>query len=232
MSKLLSIPNYAVLVNRTFGYLDDFLTDLDTTVWTTTATDSGTATIGDSAGGVMVLAPSDGTVADNDEIYVKTANEVFLFANDKPLICEARIQFAEANTDDANVAFGVMSGVAANSILDNGAGPAASYSGALFFKVDGSTVWECENSVAGVQKTTATTVTAGGASYQTLRVDVRPQATGFFDVVFFIDGVEVAKHKDQALGSPTEMNLFVGAKNGGANNESISVDYMWAYQLR
>lgn len=232
MSKLLTLPQAAVLLNRVTGIHDDFIADPDTTLWTVTATDSGSAAVGDAARGVLAIVPSDGTVGDNDETYVKSANEVFLFANDKPIVLEARVQFTEANTDDANVCVGLMNAVAANSILDNGGGPAASYSGAVFFKVDGSTVWQCENSVGATQKTTTTTTTAGGASYQVLRIEIRPQAAGFYDVVFFVDDVEVAKHSDQALGSPTEMNLFAGVKNGDTNLETLNVDYLSCYQLR
>jgi hypothetical protein len=233
MTKVVSLPDEALLLPRMFGIMDDFTTDLDSTKWTTTASNSGTIVVGDSVGGVATLNPSDETVANNDETYLLSANESFKFANDKPIWAEARIQFTEGATDDVNIAFGLMNAVAANSILDDGGGPAASYSGAVFYKVDGGTVWNCENSVGATQKTTATTTTAGGASYQTLRIEVRPQAAGFFDVIFLVDGVEVAKHKDQALGSPTEMNLFVGIKNGADTTaEALLVDYICAYQLR
>lgn len=232
MSKLVTLPDDFRLMGRVFGLEDDFLVDLDTTKWTTTATDSGAITVGDTVGGRASMACSDGTVADNDEIYLLSANEVFLFANDKPVVFEARIQFTEANTDDANVAVGLMNAVAANAIVDDGAGMKASYSGAVIYKVDGGTKWVCQNSVGTDRTTTTTTVTAGGSAFQTLRIEVRPQASGFYDVVFIIDGVEAAKHKDCALGSPTEMNVFAGAKNGGANLETLVVDYIAAYQLR
>lgn len=232
MSKLIRQPEGARLLNQVFGIEDDFLVDLDTTKWTTTASDSGAITVGDTVGGRASMAPSDGTVADNDEIYLLSANENFLFANKKAIWFEARIQFTEANTDDANIAVGLMNAVAANAILDDGAGPKASYSGAVIYKVDGETVWRCQNSVGTSRTTTVTTTTAGGSSFQTLQIEVRPQGTGFYDVVFWIDGVEVAKHKDQALGSPTEMQVFAGVKNGGANLETLVVDYIAAYQLR
>lgn len=232
MSKLIRQPEGARLLNQVFGIEDDFLVDLDTTKWTTTASDSGAITVGDTVGGRASMAPSDGTVADNDEIYLLSANENFLFANKKAIWFEARIQFTEANTDDANIAVGLMNAVAANAILDDGAGPKASYSGMVFYKVDGGTKWIAQNSVGTDRTTTTTTVTAGGSSFQVLQMEFRPQGTGFYDVVFWIDGVEVAKHKDCALGSPTEMNLFVGAKNGGANLETLVVDYIAAYQLR
>lgn len=220
------------------GFSDDFT--YESGRWTTVATDSGTTTISAQRDGVIALAPSDGTVADNDEVYLHTA-EIFLFEAGKPILVEARLQFSEANTDDANVLFGLMDAVAANSILDDGGGPKASYSGAVFFKVDGGTTWSVENSIAGTQKTTnldgdqpiaGSAQTAGGASFQRLRIESRPITSTKHDVLFWIDGVLVAKHKDQPLASATEMSVVVGAKNGGANNESIVVDQIFAYALR
>lgn len=231
--KITQVPDHLEKAAKGFEVFDDFVRDADTGRWTLTATDSGTATYNDGAGGTVTLAPSDGTVADNDEIYLLSVNEVFKFAANKPVYCEAYIQFTEANTDDANICFGLKDAVAANTILDDGAGPAASYSGMVMFKVDGSTVWQCENSISTTQKTTTTTTTAGGASYQKLRIESRPlTGTTLHDVVFFVDDVEVAKHKDQSLASATEMMLFIGAKNGSANNESLVVDYLWAWQAR
>lgn len=234
--KILSVPDELQLMKRTHSIADDFTRDADTARWTLTATDSGTATYNDAAGGTVTLAPSDGTVADNDEIYLLSVNESLKFAAGKPLVAEARIQFTEANTDDANIMFGVADAVGANTIVDDGAGPKASYSGAVIFKVDGGTYWQAEMSVGTTQDTpsiaASNQITAGGASYQVLRVEVRPQTSGKADAVFFVDDVEFAKVKDFDISSATDMHVFVGAKNGGANNESLVVDYIWAAQTR
>lgn len=233
--KLLELPD-ALKNRRVFGFFDDFEWYVTAHRFTTVATDSGTATVGDEAGGVLTLAPSDGTVADNDEVYLKTTNEVFLFAADRPAVFETAVKWTEANTDDANVIAGFMSAVGANSLLDDAGGPAASYSGAVFFKTDGGTTWNFETSLAGAQTTTALQNLAGGASWQTLRIEVR-ESGSVLELVSIIDGKQCldasgrpVKHTI-ALGSPTEMNAVVGAKNGGANNESIKVDYIAAYQL-
>lgn len=235
--KLLELAD-PLKLRREFGLFDDFLWYVTAHLWTLVATDSGTAAVGDAAGGVVTLNPSDGSVADNDEVYLKSTAEVFLFAADKPLVFEARLKWTEANTDDANVIAGVMSAVGANSLLDNGAGPAASYSGAVFFKVDGGTGWNFETSLGGTQTTTALhSDHAPAAAYQTLRIEAREQG-GVIEIVPFIDGKQCldtngrpVKHTI-ALGSPTEMNAVVGAKNGDTNQESILVDYVAAYQLR
>jgi hypothetical protein len=235
------LPELLRLRNQ-FTTQDDFLRDVDSADWVTTLTDTGTASVGDAAGGILALVPSDGTVADNDEAYVESANETFRFVADKPLLFEARVQFTEANTDDANILVGLMDAVAADALVDNGGGPKASYSGATFFKVDGGTVWQCETSVTTTQTTTELTaanvnnlakraVTAGGAAYQTLRIEYMPYSATNAYVSFFVDGVAVAQH-DYIFTSATEMQIALGVKNGGANLETLNVDYVVCTQER
>lgn len=225
-----------------FTIQDDFLRDVDAADWVTTLTDSGTASVGDAVGGVIALVPSDGTVADNDEAYIESANEVFKFAADKPLLFEARVQYAEAATNAANVLVGLLDAVGANSLVDNGGGPPSSYSGAVFFKVDGGTRWQVETSNGTTQTTddlsstnvnnlSKKTQTAGGASYQTLRIEFMPYSSTNAYVSFFIDGVQVAQH-DYVFTSATEMQIGIGVKNGGANNETLNVDYVVCTQER
>jgi hypothetical protein len=236
MPQLLEVP--AVLKTRnTFGVFDDFDHYVTADTFSTVATDSGTVTVSDTAGGVVTLDPSDGTVADNDETYLKGTKEIFLFANDKPLVFESRVKFTEANTDDANILAGLMDAVAANSLVDDGAGPPASYSGMNFHKVDGQSKWIVETSIGASQTTSVTTTTAGGA-YQTLRIEFKPITTTEADVTFFVDGVPVqdttgrdVKHRVTYTGA-TEMQVALGVKNGGANRETLLVDYVAAFQKR
>ena len=233
----------ALLLRRNqFTVESDFCDDLDTSVWVSTLTDSGTASVGDAVGGILAIVPSDGTVADNDEAYVESANETFRFAADKPLLFEARVQFTEANTDDANILVGLMDAVGANSLVDDGAGPKSSYSGAVFFKVDGGTRWQVETSNSTTQTTddlvasnannlSRKSQTAGGSAYQVLRIEYMPYSSTNAYVTFFIDGVNVCQH-DYIFTSATEMQIALGVKNGGANLETLNVDYVSCTQLR
>lgn len=223
------------------GLTDDFYAYSSGQLWTSVLTDSGSAAAGDAAGGVLDLIPSDGTVADNDEAYVKTTKEVFKIANQKTIIGEARVAWTEANTDDANVLVGFLDAIAANSLQDNGAGPPASYSGAVFFKADGDTVWSVEVSDGATQWTAQLTAansldgvakTCGAGTFQELRIEIVPYSSTKADVSFWIDGVLVYKKKDATYASATEMNFGFGVKNGGANNEDLKVDYADAWQLR
>lgn len=202
------------------------------------APDNGTVTVNDAANGILTITPSDSTAADNDEIYVYRAIEEFLFASDKPFIFYTRMKYSEANTDDANVIAGLVSGVAVNTLLDDGGGPPASYSGAVFFKADGSTVFSFETSLAGTQTTTVLQDAGGSASYREFQIEFRPLTSTLAEVIPFIDGVQCldtnglpVKHTLTFTGA-TEMAAVLGIKNGFTNAETLYVDYVQARQLR
>lgn len=229
------------------GFFEDFDHFVTADRWTVVATDSGTAVVQDEAGGVINLAASDGTEGDNDEIYLHTTKEIFKIESGRPILIEARVKFTEANTDDANIMFGLMNGIAANALVDNGAGPKADYSGAVFFKADGDTVWSVENSDSTTQKTTqldgshvsvigsnfaSEAQTAGGGVWETLRIEVRPTDAGKANFIFWKDGAPVAKHTDQVFTNATEAAVVLGVKNGGTNVETLAVDYVSAWQKR
>lgn len=201
--------------------------------WEVTATDSGTTAIADEAGSALTIQPSDGTVADNDEIYVASRSEAFKFLDDKPLYLKARVKLTEANTDDANMVIGFMDAVAANSIVDDGAGPKASYSGAVFYKVDGSNALAAEVSIGSTQTAvslTATTVTSG--TYFVYEIEVIPTAANTATINFYVDGTLIGTASSFDYTSATDMQAVIGLKNGGANNEQIDIDYILVSQVR
>lgn len=221
-----------------FGVFDDFLADQSDTFFIDTIADSGSVTVGDAVGGIIALVPSDGTVADNDEAYLRSANEIFKFAAGKPALAVASLKFTEANTDDANVMFGFMDAVGADSILDNGAGPKASFDGAVIYKVDGETTWRVQTSRGTTKTTTQTNHTAGGSSYQELSIEVIDFDPLNCEVVFRLNGNIMVDTNNRpivhrmAYASNTEMNVFVGVKNGDTNLETLNVDYLGAWQVR
>lgn len=225
----------------THGFFEDFYEFVTADFWTKTVTDVaggvGIVTT-DGAGGILTVGTEDAT--DNDEVLLESTREAFLFAASKPLHFAARIQYAEANTDDANVFVGLMDAAGADAMLDNGAGPKASYTGIGFFKVDGGTTWQTEVSIAGTQTTTDLTAlnsldgiakTAGGASYTVLEFTFKPFSSTQAYVDFFIDGVHV-QHLLWTYTSATEVQVAVVLKNGGANAEVMLVDWISCYQKR
>jgi hypothetical protein len=223
---------------------DDFYWYITAHGWTTVATDSGTIAHGDVANGVVQLLPSDGTVSNNDEAYLKSTCEVFKFATNRAIYGECRLQFTEGATDDVNVAFGFKDAWAANSIVDDGAGMATSFSGAIIYKVDGGTVWKCVTSNSTTQTISTSTTTAGGSSYQTLAIKCVEVDGTNMEVTFFVDGQPLMlapvsgqsprpiKHT-VAIASATEMMVGAGIKNGADTTvEALNIDYIIATQTR
>jgi len=231
-------------------FADDFVDDIDSTRYTITATDSGTGAVAGAHGGVLPLVASDGTVADNDETYVESVNEFISFVANQPWHFWARIQFTEANVDDANIAIGLGNAPGANSILDDGGGIATGMtSNAVLFKTDGSNKWKC--TAGGSAATQAANVktshkdaspgVAGVAGpWQWVEIIWTPLTTTTGKVTFRVDG-EILR--DSSLphepiieipvtitGSAT-MALWAGVKNGGANLETLNID-CWGIQGR
>lgn len=218
-------------------YFNDFFTEIDTTnEFTATLTDTGTAVVGNGVGGIVAITPSDGTVADNDEAYLGLRNLVFTPAAGKTAVVAVRMQYTEGNTDDANVAVGFCSTVAANTLIDDGGGPVASGTHFCFFKVDGGTVWKCESRNQTAVTTSTTTVTAGGAAYSTFEVILSEITTTTMVVSFRINGDVVV---DATTGFPIVHRVlyasadpvtpFVALKNGAATTvETLNVDYLYA----
>ena len=217
-----------------FQIFSDFPYFVSGEAFTAVLTDSGTASVSDGRGGLLDLVPSDGTVADNDEAYLKSTAEIFLFADGNPLYFCSELGWLEANTDDASVFAGFMSAIAANSIVDTTGLPAANFSGAIFFKVDGGATWRAMVSIGTTQtEVTLTNIPAppGDGERQKLEIAVVPTSSTAATAYFYIDGVLVGSQSFTYTGA-TEMNVGAGIKNGSANNESLEIDYILASQVR
>ena len=236
---ILDLPQSVQDLRHRFAIEDDFTGGLlDAVKWTDTSPDSGATVAGsDAAGGAAVLTTG---ATDNNEAYLLSRQEVFLFAANKPLKVACRLKFTEAQTDDANVAFGLANAVGANTIVDDGAGLKTNFSGVAIFKVDGGTRWKVMSSLATTQEIVDLTAslsydklakTAGGGVYQILEIDWQPISGTVGEARFFIDGVHVYT-LSFTFTSATEMNLFVGVKAGGANSEVVTVDYLYGVQQR
>ena len=218
----------------------DFDRDQADTEWVDTITDTGTVLMGDATDGTAVLTPSDGTVADNDEAYLATPNEGFIFAAGRPIYGRARIKFTEVAAGVANVAFGFQNAVGANSILDDGAGLKVSGSTLGIYKVDGESVWRCVSSCNGTSTVTASSKAAVAATWY--KLEIFCYDTGLstkMGVVYKVDGEylkdsngNVIRH-EVAVASATEMSVFFGIKLGAAtNNDTLIVDNVYVSQKR
>lgn len=221
----------------TFGIFSDFYNfATGTDGWTSLVVDGGTSVaVNDAVGGRVTLTTG---ATDNNEASLRSTTEIFLVAAGKPLFCEGRIQYTEANTDDANVFFGFMSALAANSLIDDGGGPRASGSIAGIYKLDGGTVWRCVTRDNDGEEVTASVTTAGGASFQTLRVEIVDSRSAYATVAFYVDDTTLKDSNGKdithtfTVASATEMNFGLYVKAGSANSETPIADYLGAWQLR
>lgn len=225
------VPDLAALNPATaIIYFDDFFTYDDTATVGAYAEVGEASTVApvDAVGGELSIASG---AVDNDEKYVSSLHEIFKFAASKPLYFQCRVKLTEAATDDSNIIIGVSDTVGADFLLDNGAGPAASYDGAVFFKVDGGTVWQFETSNAGTQKTTSNAGAFTSATYIELGFIFDPADGTTGTVTPYIDGVK-GTALDITLSGLEEMAVVAGVKAGGANAETLLVDYIKVTQIR
>lgn len=242
---MLLLPNTDLERNRG---VDGFFADFDHLVtldrWTTIVADGGTVTVPDGAPSHLLLNPTD--TVDEEEVYVHTSAPMFKMADNLPIVVECRLQYAEANTSAANIIFGIKNAVAADALQSASGGPAANYNGACFFKVDGETLWRVESSITTTQTTSETKYTAGGTSYQTLRIEINNVSATKMRVQFFIDTAGGQNFEqcrvtgktnalidhEITLGTALDMDVFVGVKQGSTTVENLLVDYIGAHQKR
>lgn len=235
---LLLLPPSDKVAMQTSGYMDDLEGYVTGDRFTALAADAGSSVARtDAANGVVALT-TGGT--DNNEAAIRTSQEVFLFAADKPIYCVGRFQYAEAATNAANVAFGLADAVGANLLLDDGAGPKASYSGALLYKVDGETTWRFQTSIGSTKTTTVLSAantltkkdyTAGGSGYVVAEIEFSPITATVADISLKINGEHVVKHAI-TFTSATEMHQAAYVKAGSANSQVLNVDLLGCRQSR
>jgi hypothetical protein len=224
----------------TFYIADDFWMDQTDLTAVDTITDTGTALCGDEANGVITLTPSDGTVADNDECYICSPNENFIFAAGRPLHGLCRLKFTEVTATIANVAFGFMNAAVANSIIDDGGGVKVSGSTLAVYKVDGGAVWRVASAVNGVSVVSVSTEAAVAATWYKVNIDCEDAGDGVNMRATFRVNDRILRDSEGRVirhtipvASATEMNLFAGIKLGAiTNNDTLKVDYWYADQLR
>lgn len=240
MGKALLIPAALNELPHVFQVYSDFTEDQTDLFWIDTVTNSGSVAMGDAVGGQAVLTPSDCSVVDNDEVYLACPNEIFLVANGKPLYGEARIKFSEVSATKLNYAFMFQNAVAADSILDDGAGLKVTGSTLGIYKVDGEAVLRVVSSINGTATVTVTTFTPTAGTYYTYGIEVQDGPTSTVArVIFTVNGQRLKDSNgidivhEIAYASATEMQVAIGGKLGAStNNDTVTADYIFACQQR
>ncbi len=211
-------------------WIDHFNNYTSTDFWTTVTPDGGTATVSDAANGILTLAPNGGTPADNDEIYVRSTTELFLFADTRIIYGAWKFKWPQANTDQAQNACGFMNAVAANSIVDD-AGLRTNFVGAAFYTKPGNTNIWIAMSDGTTQTLKETGTVAANSAWQIAEMILECKGTNLFGK-FLIDGKLVKDTNGYDVGSQvttfagaTEMHAFMGCKKGSATAETATYDF-------
>jgi hypothetical protein len=218
---------------------NDFLDDQSDIVAVDTITDSGTAAVGDAVNGVMVLTPSDGTVADNDECYIATPNELYKFGTNREIYGKFKFQYSAVVAADPNVAVGFMNAPATSAISDNG-GVKTSGSTLAVEKKDGETAFRATSACNGTAVTTLSTKAIAAATDYVVEIECKDWDGTSMQVLFLVDGEYLRDTTNNlpirhtvAIASATEMAMFAGIKLGAAtNNDTLSLDYWYGAQTR
>ncbi len=239
--KNLQLPDNVLLLPLSCGVHDDFRTYVDGGEWTKLAADSGASVAaGDTEDGVLALTTG---ATDNNEAAVSTTKKIFLVGTDKPHVMDAFLKISEANVDDANIFVGFSSVIGANQMVDDGAGPATTMSGAGFYAVDSPSGTKCWSVIVSNGSTQSTWVLNKAtalnkidntitATNQLLGIEILPKTSTVADILFKINGKCVFKVTDWSYASIAAMYAGAYVKAGGAHSEVLNVDYISAYKVR
>jgi hypothetical protein len=127
------------LVNRRQTWLwDDFLFYLDTYAWTKGGSGNATNVPTGLPNGILQVKTNTSA---NGEAWVSATNLAWQFAAGKPLIYEARINYQEANVNQAGIFMGFSSAFATGLLQNTTLVPATSFYGAGIYKQAGDTTW-------------------------------------------------------------------------------------------
>lgn len=223
----------------------DFAEDQLDAVAVDTAPDGGAVEIGDEVNGVVTFTPSDGTVADNDEAYLATPNEIFRFGTNREIFGRFKFRFTEVAANRVNVAVGFQNAVGANSILDDGAGLKTSGSCLGIYKADGSdSLLRVVSACNGAAAVTVTNYAVAAATDYVAEIHCKDWDGVSMQVTYKFgtpaNGLEFLKDANYTvvrhtvpIANSTEMQMFAGVKLGAAgNNDTLKLDYWYAAQTR
>lgn len=230
---------------RQNDFFDDFHALDVTSVWTDTSGDTGAAPSLVVDGTATAVSITTGATQ-NNEAYLNTKAFWDVLAN-RPLVFEGRLQYAEADTDKAAITFGLMSGWAANHLVDTTGALVASFSGCVFHKLSGATKWRVTSSVGSTRYgNNETTITAGGSAFASFRIEVSPVSSTEAQVVYLIDtagGNDFHVVRDSTTNLPIVHTITytsfapaaagIGVKaTGSTGTETVVVDLVRVSQVK
>lgn len=236
-SKILRVPDVLTCAREQTTLFDHFTSYTDAGQWTKAVAGTGTVTHeGDAGRSCMKLF----CTAANDAAVLPTTDEIFKFIASKAMAFETRVIFTDVNTDDGHVFFGCANAMAATTLADT-TGAITATDAIGIYKLPDTTKWafhtEINTSITGMGSATTgttSTTTAGGSSFQTLRIEVIPRSSTVFECRPYVDGVQLIDTASGkpimhtvTLGTATDMDFGILTKSNHANDFSLYCDYLY-----
>ncbi len=240
---LASVAALGMDMQDVFIYEDEFFDYYDTTpaaVGYAEAGDTPNMIGTDAAGGILSI---EATSTTDDDAYISNMREIFSFTGTKRAMFEVKVKHTTLGTITPSLIVGLSDTVAADSLLADGTGPMASYTGAVFFKAEDGTVWNFETSSTTNQNTTTSVCAFTDATWQILRFEYMPTSTTTATVTPYtratvsgpwVQGTALAFETSSSVipTSPVLMHLFCGIRTHEATAEFLLVDYVRVVQER
>lgn len=230
---------------HTYSYWNDFDHEVDANELVVTSATTGTAVVGEGRFGIIPLTTA---ATNNDDVTIEAPNQVVGFEYDYPWQAAFLLQFDEVNLDDANVAFGLATGPAANMLVNDGAGLATGLTSvAAMWKVDGENRWRCTAGASSATQQANRKVTNIPASpgiagksgiWQWAEIIWTPASSNLGHVEFRINdyhahdvGIEGQPRIriPVVIGAGTTMSMFASVKAGAAAIEVLNID-LWGLE--
>jgi hypothetical protein len=215
-------------------FFDDFSKGLDSTnAWAETK--SSGAMIA-TAKGIATLTNA-GTTA-NDEVYLASAQSLFTPGQNHNCYLECYLQFSEQNANQANVFFGLMSGVATGAFVTANGGLRTTGTAIGIYKKGGGTAWyaHAQNPNGVSSPNDDLSITPSGIStYTRLSIEIMAEMGNTAEIAYRVDGVllryanntqQVIKHQlDLTALASAQLAILLRAGTTATSAEVLNVDY-------
>jgi hypothetical protein len=189
---------------------------------------TGTNAFQDVPGGLYNVV----TTATLDDYHaMSSVNKIFQLASGKKLWFESRFKVAEAATNASTWWAGLTDTTTTGGMQTGALGPLASFDGFLFYKLQGAMAVNFQLSDAGVKGTQAGIATSVTNTF--VRVGAHYDGgTKIFPYVDVGAGWVAGTAQTVAPGTQAVVRAIFGVKAGGANAETLQMDYFKMLQLR
>lgn len=217
---------------------DDFFTISAGTglAWQAVKGTGGSLALASALGGQINIPTA---ASQNDYQLLSSQAAHFNLRANKPLFFEVALSCTEAATNKASWFAGLSSTTASGFIQNTGA-PAASYSGAIFWKAQGAMTLAFQTSNGSTQNSISSLATVTSGTQYVLGCILSPNdgTTGL--VTPYVSQIASGINTSVAIGATqnltlaglANMNLIFGVKAGSASAETLVVDWARCYCAR